>query len=111
MTEQEQAAILLQVGFGSPGPAFFVNKDQITIRKEVFKKHFTASNLIEKNKKEHREFPRRDGYHIIERKRSGKFELLLMERGNVEFEFEFKNKEELVSYLVDRIYSMLGLPD
>lgn len=111
LSEQDQVTILLQIGLGSPGPAFFAVKDRITISKETFKKYYAASDLIEKNKKEHREFPQRDGYHIIERKRSGKFELLLMERGQVDLEWEFKNKDELVSYLVDQMFANLGLSE
>src|SRR5258706_11876397 len=111
LTEQEQAAILLQVGLGSPGPAFFASKDQITISKGTFKKYFVASDLIEKNKKQHREHPLMDGDHIIERKRNGKFELVRMERGQPYETLKFENKDQLVSCLVDRIYSLLGLAD
>jgi hypothetical protein len=81
MTELDQATILLQIGLGSPGPAFHASKDQITISKETFREYFAASDIIEKIKKQHHEHPVMDGYHIIERKRSGKFQLLLMERG------------------------------
>jgi hypothetical protein len=110
MSEEEQAQFLLGRKTRYPDAAFEVARPQITLTRNVFKKYFAESDFLEKNRKMRKENPLLDGEFILEKKRSGKFEIVFQERGQVYDKLEFGTKDQLVEYLVDQIFRDLKLP-
>ena len=109
LSEKEQADILLNLMSAYPNASFELIREKITISKDIFKHYFMITDFVEKSKKEYREHPRLDGSYILEKKKSGKFEIIFQERGEIYETLKFDNKSVLADYLITEKYRNLGL--